>query len=142
MNGFSPHHPLIIALTAAVPLWLAELAAMHPDQRAPAVERWRTEGVKMICERGDILQYRGTKKGATAEAFNAMARGIAVLSTMPGGVPLGGVVFCATHHPGGIQTSERMCLQCLAEESARPPEATPAEPTLVTAYLPGAGPHP
>lgn len=73
---------LRITLQAAVPLWqlrlrerpLAVLLAKGPDL------------AQVIAEKGDVILYKGGKRGESAAAFNALAEGIATLSFMPGGV--------------------------------------------------------
>jgi hypothetical protein len=40
----------------------------------------------VIAHHGDVILYRGKKKGETADAFNSLAKAIAILSFMPGGV--------------------------------------------------------
>jgi len=72
---------LSIALSAAVPLWIAQV---RPNIDAHIADAPRI--AQVIAEKGDILQYRSKKKGESAAAFNDLAKGIAILSFMPGGV--------------------------------------------------------
>lgn len=51
---------------------------------------WAREFAWTLAERGDILLYRGGKKGESAEMFNATARAIAILAFSPGGIKLFG----------------------------------------------------
>jgi len=71
------------ALVAAVPIW-------HHDLELPATldEHMKTVGeiADLLATKGDILLYGGGKKGEVAEAFNALAKGIAVLSCVPNGI--------------------------------------------------------
>ena len=79
---------LKIALSAAVPLRILELRSKGgPDD----VDLDFARGfAHVLGEKGDILQYRGKKKGETAEIFNGLARAIAVLSFCPGGIKVFG----------------------------------------------------
>ena len=77
------------ALSASVPLFVDEL------KRRPLAELV-SEGphlAQVIVEHGDNILYRGKKKGETATAFNALARALAIMSFMPGGVRFGSLHF-------------------------------------------------
>lgn len=72
-------------LSAAVPLWVLTFYELGgPD--AAAIEQARAFG-HTLAEKGDRLLYRSTKEGETAELFNGLAKSLAVLSFLPGGVP-------------------------------------------------------
>lgn len=71
-----------IALSAAVPLWIMQLKRLSEAER---LELARLAG-QTIAEKGDVLQFGSKKKGAAAEVFNQLAKGIAALSFAPGGV--------------------------------------------------------
>jgi len=73
---------LRIALAAAVPLWIAELRLCSVKHR---MERALVCG-QHVAEHGDVVQFHGGKKGASAEAFNRLAEGLACLAFQPGGV--------------------------------------------------------
>jgi hypothetical protein len=77
------------ALGAAVPLWIVGWRGRDPDER---LARGR-ELSAVIAEKGDVILYRGKKKGESARAFNALAESIAILSFQPGGVTLFGLHF-------------------------------------------------
>ncbi len=47
----------------------------------------------LLAEKGDILLYRGAKRGQTAAVFNAVAFALAVLAFQPGGVTFAGHHF-------------------------------------------------
>lgn len=84
---------LKIALSAAVPLWIEELknkpwAELQEQAKAAA---------DVVASKGDLLMFRGKKKGESALAFNALAKGIAILSFAPGGVTTFGMHFEAKH---------------------------------------------
>jgi hypothetical protein len=85
---------LATALEAAVPLVQLELRNELRVLGRTAVDRtiarWAAEGADQVVSRGDILQFRGGKRGETAEVFAALARGLAALSTAPGGVTFAG----------------------------------------------------
>ena len=77
---------LTTALECAVPLWVARLQLQPLDRllaRAP-------ELANIIAEKGDVIQFRSKKRGETANAFNALAEAIAILSFSPGGVKFAG----------------------------------------------------
>ena len=97
-------HPLAIAVSAAVPLRIAE----YLQRGGPAAEDWdraRRFGAT-LGEKGDKLLYRGEKVGETAELFNQFTDALAVLAFLPGGVR-----FCGEHWDAGkagpaVQSSE------------------------------------
>ena len=84
---------LAISLSAAVPLRIMEFQA-RPWAELKAVA---LEASQVIAEKGDIILFRGGKKGETAAAFNKLAEGIAVLAFAPGGVRAFGMHFEAKH---------------------------------------------
>ena len=84
---------LPIALSAAVPLWIEKLRPLAPEQRIA-----RTSGLAdIIASQGDIILYRGGKKGETANAFNALAEGLAIGAFQSGGVTAFGQHWCTDH---------------------------------------------
>lgn len=84
---------LPIALSAAVPLWIEELRRLEPEQRIA-----RASGLAdIIASQGDIILYRGGKKGESAKAFNALAEGLAIGAFQPGGVTAFGQHWCVNH---------------------------------------------
>lgn len=97
---------LLVSLQAAVPLWIAS-AGRRPE----LLEAWRVGAAEAIAHHGDTLMFRTPRR--TAETFNALARGIAVLAHAPGGVTAFGLCWCATHSPGGVPaTAVRVCVDC------------------------------
>jgi hypothetical protein len=79
---------LATTLEVAVPLRIAEYRAqgathIHEDVRRQLVE--------MIAAHGDDIIYKSKKPGGTADAFNALARALALLSFAPGGVTFLGI---------------------------------------------------
>lgn len=90
---------LSISLSAAVPLRIID----YKRQGGPTDddrERARRTG-HLIAEKGDVLQFRGKKKGEAAEIFNALADGLAVLAFCPGGVKFLGHHWDATTEAKG-----------------------------------------
>lgn len=84
---------LKIALSAAVPLWVEELKRRPLKEvlaRAP-------ECAQAVAEKGDVIQFRSKRRGETAEAFNRLAEGVAILSFAPGGVKAFGLHFESRH---------------------------------------------
>ncbi len=78
---------LPIALSAAVPLWIYEIY----ERSGPTAEDWqwlRAQG-RVLAERGDVLLFGSPRAGETAELFNTLAKVLAILSFLPGGVPFG-----------------------------------------------------
>ncbi len=73
---------LRIALSAAVPLWIAEFKHLPWS----AVEAIARESGQAVASTGDVIQFKGRKKGESAKAFNHLARGLAALAFAPGGV--------------------------------------------------------
>ena len=75
-------HPLAAALDAAVPLWIEEIRGRSFTWRQARA----SECAQVIAEHGDIIMFKSSKKGETADAFNRLAEGIACLAYAPGGV--------------------------------------------------------
>jgi hypothetical protein len=84
---------LLASLEVAVPLWAQQLSKIPLRQllaEGPALAR-------IIAESGDVLQFKGGRQGATAEAFNGLARALAILSFLPHGVKFCGVTMKNVH---------------------------------------------
>jgi hypothetical protein len=77
-------------LALAVPLRIAELLALSPPDRASRMALWQRESGQAIASHGDQILFRSKHRGETAEAFNHLARGLAVLAFAPGGVTFAG----------------------------------------------------
>jgi len=92
-----PDELLKIALSAAVPLWITEFKNLP----WPEVSKIAADASQYIAEHGDALMYK--TKGTTAKAFNHLAKGIAALSFVPGGVTMFGLHFEARHE--GAETA-------------------------------------
>ena len=87
---------LAISLAAAVPMHAAEL------RRQPwcIVEGTARAAASEVAEKGDVILFQARKsQGKTAKAFNALARGLACLAFLPGGVQFLGRQF-EYRHPG------------------------------------------
>jgi hypothetical protein len=112
------HWLLLMSLEAAVPMWLAELDKLPASLRSGQLDFWRAHALEEVAAHGDVLMYGG-KKGDAAKAFNWLARGLAALSTNPGGVAFLGRVWCADHSPGGAPRGEsQVCHRCAEVEAA------------------------
>jgi len=83
---------LKLTLAAAVPIWIEQIRGDSPARR---LERQKRCG-QVVAEKGDIIQFKSKKKGATAEAFNHLAEGLACLAFAPGGVTFFGLHFEAS----------------------------------------------
>lgn len=108
--------PLTQTLQVAVPLWVAVAADQDEHGRAGLLERWRQDSVDVIAGNGDNILFRGPKRGDTAAAFNHLARGLAALAHLRGGVPAFGLIWCAVHSPDGASTDGRLCARCLSDD--------------------------
>lgn len=62
-------------LRFAVPLWLEDLKGKSQEW----LDARREVCSKVIASKGDIILYRGKVPGKTADAFNHLAEGIAIL---------------------------------------------------------------
>lgn len=89
-DKFAKHPLLAPALQIAVPVEIRKL------RRCPDKERQQlaSECGQVITEHGDDLLYASKKKGDTARAFNALAKGLAALAYQPGGVTFAGLHWC------------------------------------------------
>jgi hypothetical protein len=103
-------------LQVAVPMWLDRLAVMTDEERGMVATKWAHDAADVVASQGDVLQFGG-KPGEAAAAFNALARGLAALSTAPGGVRFLGTIWCATHAVWGYPADddEIVCRSCLAD---------------------------
>ena len=84
---------LEIALTAAVPLWIMR----HESKPLDWLMSRKEICAQVIASKGDNILYKVKKVGATADAFNHLAEGIAILAL----IAKGGVMFGDLHfeHP-------------------------------------------
>lgn len=73
-------------LQLAVPLWIDRVKAMPWSQRFLRA----CVCADAIASQGDVIMFRSGKKGETAEAFNRLAEGVAILSFATGGVKIFG----------------------------------------------------
>lgn len=72
-----------ISLSAAVPLWIESF--VQAGYSFADVTKIASEASQIIAEKGDLILFKSKKKGETANAFNALAKGIAALAFVPGG---------------------------------------------------------
>ncbi|GAB1646875.1 hypothetical protein [Krasilnikovia sp. MM14-A1259] len=84
---------LPIALEMAVPLHIGRLR--HVDAARRMAEA--ADAATVIGSHGDDLQYGGKH---CADAFNALARGLAIGAYQPGGITFAGMHWCTTIHEG------------------------------------------
>lgn len=115
------HVTLVETLELAVPLWIWELAGRTDEQRVAIARRCAA----VVAERGDILMFGSKTSGfKTAQAFNALAEGIAASAFLSGGINFAGRHWCTNH---------RLCLEAAATASEAPaadcdPTPTPSAP--------------
>lgn len=110
-SSWGPHNVLAVAMWAAIPLRIMELQA----RGGPSDADWGGLGAvaQDLAEHGDLLLYRGGKKGQSADLFNATAQAIAVLAFLPGGITIFG-----SHYQAG-EANERVGRQSsVADEGA------------------------
>jgi len=75
---------LSAALGASVPLWVDQIIREDwPDERR---QREAAECSTVVASKGDVILFRGSKRGETAAAFNALAKGVALLRTSVSGL--------------------------------------------------------
>ena len=92
LSGAGKNPVLMGLLEVAVPKWIEEVRKLSPEERFASIK-----GVgQLIAEKGDVLMFGGGKKGEAAHLFNELARGLAVLSFVPGGVKFAGMKWEST----------------------------------------------
>lgn len=104
-NQIADDHTLVETLRLAVPLHIMDVAGLTPAQRQAVANRCAAT----VGGRGDTLLFKGrTAAGrrSTGEAFNSLARGLACLAYLPGGVAIAGLHWCVPLHPGGAEGVE------------------------------------
>jgi len=86
---------LALALSAAVQLEIFRLRSLPDEERAREIKAHTGRAVAVLLgEHGDDLLFGGKH---CAEAFAALATGLACLAWQPGGVTVFGRHFCADH---------------------------------------------
>lgn len=93
---------LAAALGASVPLWVDQI--VREDWSEERRRREAEECSTVVASKGDVILYKGGKKGETAGAFNALAKGVALLSFQPGGVVAFGTRYTVVE--GRCRTSQ------------------------------------
>lgn len=83
---------LVETLRVAVPLHINALRNWTPRQR----QGFAREAAQVVAHQGDVLMFGG-KKGAAANVFNHLARGLAAAAYLPGGVTFAGQHWCTNH---------------------------------------------
>lgn len=84
---------LAITLQLAVPLQMWELRHCDDQQRVAMA----AAAADVVASHGDDLQFGGRH---CAEAFNALARGLAIGAHQPGGITFRGLHWCTSAHEG------------------------------------------
>ncbi|MCZ0984274.1 hypothetical protein O1L60_46810 [Streptomyces diastatochromogenes] len=88
-NAAAENVVLVETLRLAVPLHIAELR----DRPTNVLVAIAGRSASVVGSMGDVLQFHSPKRGAAAEAFNALARGLAAAAI----VTHGGVTFAGSH---------------------------------------------
>ncbi|MGW7314716.1 hypothetical protein [Streptomyces sp. NPDC054865] len=88
-NADSQNPALIETLRLAVPLHMASLSGLSASNLVEIA----TRSASVVGSKGDVLQFHSPKRGAAAEAFNALAKGLAVAAL----VAWGGCTFLGVH---------------------------------------------
>lgn len=96
MTVIASHPTLVITLTAAVPLWIHQLAHLDEHTRDRQRMWWAAEAADAVAYGGDALQFGG-KRGEAAKVFNHLARGLAAAAFNPGGITAFGEHWCVNH---------------------------------------------
>lgn len=92
----NPAPPALIPLLAlAVPLAIESLR----HKSFPEIALIAKEAGQYIAEHGDVILYKGTKKGESAKAFAMLAKGLAALAFAPGGVTFYDLHWDAADYP-------------------------------------------
>jgi hypothetical protein len=88
-------HPLPIMISIAVPLRIAELKSLPPDQFRQCCWEWisRAEDEGLFSSEA-VLFY---VEGQSSRAFNALAQLIAAMAFVPGGITIFDQHFVAVH---------------------------------------------
>lgn len=84
---------LSMALSAAVPLWIAEIRQRHTAADWPVLQDRARECGDVVASRGDNVLYASKKNGESAAAFNRLAEGVAIGAFVPGGITVFGQHF-------------------------------------------------
>lgn len=94
---------LSCSLAAAVPLWVDQI--VREDWSSERMRQEAEECSTVVASKGDVILFRSRKRGETAAAFNALAKGVALLSFQVGGVVCFGTRYqvvdgvCRTSRP-------------------------------------------
>lgn len=83
-SEYTTYQLLRTTLQAAVPLW----AIQFREYTWNRLQGMLPDIVDMIASHGDNVLFKSKKQGETAAAFNALAKGLAICSFVPGGVTL------------------------------------------------------
>lgn len=73
---------LVTTLRVVVPLWIERLKC----EKFTKLQARAARCSQVVAAHGDDIQFKSKKRGATAEAFNALAEGLACASFAPRGV--------------------------------------------------------
>lgn len=98
MEAAAENVVLVESLRVAVPLHMTQLASRSPEE----LIRIAAGSATIVGSHGDVLQFRSTKRGQTAKAFNALARGLAAGALVAwGGATFAGLHWCTVRHCPG-----------------------------------------
>lgn len=97
-HGDTRSELLLLSLQIAVPLKIAEIRAKGGPNDFQW--EWARDFADELGERGDVLQFKGQRKGETATIFSRFAFALAIMAFVPGGVKFAGLHFEATVERG------------------------------------------
>ena len=108
------HWLLSLSLSIAVPNEIDELYQMYRSDEG--IEAWKVaEAIQfsqVLAERGDVLLFKGKREGETAAMFVGLARALAVMSFVSGGVPFADERFDALQWLSGHYELEELQAFC------------------------------
>jgi hypothetical protein len=104
---------LLDTLTVSVPLCLAELQQLNPEERRIQVRAWSSAAAPVLVARSDLLLF-SAKGSKGSGVFAHLSRGLAALAHAPGGVRFAGVHWCI-EHPQGLLCAAITDLTCATD---------------------------
>lgn len=116
-----------LVLRVAVPLWIERLEIMPDLARKINAVDWARVAVDLLTTRRGDLDCGPT---VAAPAYRCLARGVAALALLPGGVVYDGLIWCRSHAVDGRvnRSWEAVCADCVTSHPDGLPKPTPLSP--------------